>query len=117
MLPYFLRLVVLDLLPSYKLKVRDLGKPVDLAGRYYKDGADEVCQLFLLSLGWMVILYFSFLNGGLSLGKIFLQVSFLNITGFRDFPLGDLPMLKVLAYPCLLTFSRSTCPYEACLLI
>jgi hypothetical protein len=25
------------------------------------------------------------------------QVSFLNITGFRDFPLGDLPMLQVLA--------------------
>jgi hypothetical protein len=24
-----------------------------------------------------------------------LQVSFLNITGFRDFPLGDLPMLQV----------------------
>ncbi|CAN6486252.1 unnamed protein product [Victoria cruziana] len=47
-------------------EVRNLGKPVDLAGRYYKDGADEV--------------------------------SFLNITGFRDFPLGDLPMLKVLRY-------------------
>ncbi|KAL5990445.1 Imidazole glycerol phosphate synthase hisHF, chloroplastic [Asimina triloba] len=26
------------------------------------------------------------------------EVSFLNITGFRDFPLGDLPMLKVLRY-------------------
>lgn len=24
------------------LKVRNLGKPVDLAGQYYKDGADEV---------------------------------------------------------------------------
>ncbi|XP_058094704.1 imidazole glycerol phosphate synthase hisHF, chloroplastic [Magnolia sinica] len=47
-------------------EVRNLGKPVDLAGQYYKDGADEV--------------------------------SFLNITGFRDFPLGDLPMLKVLRY-------------------
>ncbi|WOL04714.1 imidazole glycerol phosphate synthase hisHF, chloroplastic [Canna indica] len=45
-------------------KVRNLGKPVELAGQYYKDGADEV--------------------------------SFLNITGFRDFPLGDLPMLQVL---------------------
>ncbi|KAI3442652.1 uncharacterized protein J3R85_000890 [Psidium guajava] len=45
-------------------QVRNLGKPVDLAGQYYKDGADEV--------------------------------SFLNITGFRDFPLGDLPMLQVL---------------------
>ncbi|RVW99658.1 Imidazole glycerol phosphate synthase hisHF, chloroplastic [Vitis vinifera] len=26
------------------------------------------------------------------------EVSFLNITGFRDFPLGDLPMLEVLRY-------------------
>jgi hypothetical protein len=24
------------------------------------------------------------------------QVAFLNITGFRDFPLGDMPMLAVL---------------------
>ncbi|KAK9083503.1 hypothetical protein Scep_029974 [Stephania cephalantha] len=47
-------------------EVRNLGKPVELAGQYYKDGADEV--------------------------------SFLNITGFRDFPLGDLPMLQVLTY-------------------
>lgn len=47
-------------------EVRNLGKPVDLAGQYYKDGADEI--------------------------------SFLNITGFRDFPLGDLPMLQVLRY-------------------
>ncbi|CAO2822186.1 unnamed protein product [Amaranthus hypochondriacus] len=47
-------------------EVRNLGKPVELAGQYYKDGADEV--------------------------------SFLNITGFRDFPLGDLPMLQVLRF-------------------
>ncbi|XVF60343.1 hypothetical protein PTKIN_Ptkin08bG0037500 [Pterospermum kingtungense] len=47
-----------------RVEVRNLGKPVELAGQYYKDGADEV--------------------------------SFLNITGFRDFPLGDLPMLQVL---------------------
>uniref|UniRef100_A0A2N9HA46 Uncharacterized protein n=1 Tax=Fagus sylvatica TaxID=28930 RepID=A0A2N9HA46_FAGSY len=47
-------------------EVRNLGKPVELAGQYYIDGADEV--------------------------------SFLNITGFRDFPLGDLPMLQVLRY-------------------
>ncbi|KAJ0046978.1 hypothetical protein Pint_04091 [Pistacia integerrima] len=45
-------------------EVRNLGKPVEFAGQYYKDGADEI--------------------------------SFLNITGFRDFPLGDLPMLQVL---------------------
>lgn len=44
--------------------VRNLGKPVDLATRYFEQGADEV--------------------------------TFLNITGFRDFPLGDLPMLEVL---------------------
>jgi glutamine amidotransferase/cyclase len=44
--------------------VRNLGKPVQLAGRYYEEGADEI--------------------------------TFLNITGFRDFPLKDLPMLEVL---------------------
>ena len=47
-----------------KGNVRNLGKPVELAGNYYKDGADEV--------------------------------TFLNITGFRDFPLEDMPMLEVL---------------------
>lgn len=45
-------------------QVRNLGKPVELARRYYEDGADEV--------------------------------TFLNITGFRDFPLQDQPMLEVL---------------------
>jgi glutamine amidotransferase/cyclase len=45
-------------------QVRNLGKPVDLAQRYYQEGADEV--------------------------------TFLNITGFRDFPLKDLPMIEVL---------------------
>jgi len=44
--------------------VRNLGKPVELATKYFHWGADEV--------------------------------TFLNITGFRDFPLGDLPMLQVL---------------------
>jgi glutamine amidotransferase/cyclase len=44
--------------------VRNLGKPVELAGRYYEEGADEI--------------------------------TFLNITGFRDFPLEDMPMLAVL---------------------
>jgi imidazole glycerol-phosphate synthase len=44
--------------------VRNLGKPVELAGRYYQQGADEI--------------------------------TFLNITGFRDFPLKDMPMLEVL---------------------
>ncbi|XP_010448198.1 PREDICTED: imidazole glycerol phosphate synthase hisHF, chloroplastic-like isoform X2 [Camelina sativa] len=51
---------------SNENEVRNLGKPVDLAGQYYKDGADEI--------------------------------SFLNITGFRDFPLGDLPMIQVLRH-------------------
>jgi glutamine amidotransferase/cyclase len=44
--------------------VRNLGKPVELAGRYFEEGADEV--------------------------------TFLNITGFRDFPLEDMPMIRVL---------------------
>jgi glutamine amidotransferase/cyclase len=47
-----------------KGEVRNLGKPVDLARRYYEEGADEI--------------------------------TFLNITGFRDFPLKDQPMLEVL---------------------
>jgi len=46
-------------------EVRNLGKPVDLARRYYEEGADEI--------------------------------TFLNITGFRDFPLADQPMLEVLS--------------------
>ncbi len=45
-------------------EVRNLGMPVDLARRYYEEGADEI--------------------------------TFLNITGFRDFPLQDQPMLEVL---------------------
>ncbi|CEL99200.1 unnamed protein product [Vitrella brassicaformis CCMP3155] len=44
--------------------VRNLGKPVALAQRYYEEGADEV--------------------------------TFLNITSFRNSPLADLPMLQVL---------------------
>jgi len=44
--------------------VRNLGKPVELARRYYREGADEI--------------------------------TFLNITGFRHFPLKDMPMLRVL---------------------
>lgn len=44
--------------------VRNLGKPVQLAGDYYQQGADEI--------------------------------TFLNITAFRDYPLADLPMLEVL---------------------
>jgi len=45
-------------------EVRNLGRPVDLARRYYEEGADEI--------------------------------TFLNITGFRDFPMKDQPMLEVL---------------------
>jgi len=44
--------------------VRNLGKPVDMAKRYYEQGADEV--------------------------------TFLNITSFRDIPVKDLPMLEIL---------------------
>ncbi|KAI8930284.1 hypothetical protein BC831DRAFT_439994 [Entophlyctis helioformis] len=45
-------------------EVRNLGKPVELARRYFEEGADEV--------------------------------TFLNITSFRDCPVTDLPMLQVL---------------------
>ena len=45
-------------------QVRNLGKPVNLAQRYYEQGADEV--------------------------------TFLNITSFRNCPLADLPMMEVL---------------------
>ncbi|THB71497.1 MAG: imidazole glycerol phosphate synthase subunit HisF [Desulfobulbaceae bacterium] len=45
-------------------EVRNLGKPVELAKRYFDEGADEI--------------------------------TFLNITAFRDFPLSDQPMLEVL---------------------
>ncbi|KAJ1536507.1 Histidine biosynthesis bifunctional protein hisB [Nowakowskiella sp. JEL0078] len=44
--------------------VRNLGKPVDLAQRYFEEGADEI--------------------------------TFLNITSFRDSPVRDQPMLEVL---------------------
>ena len=49
---------------SARREVRNLGKPVDLAARYFDEGADEV--------------------------------AFLNITGFRDSPAADAPMLAVL---------------------
>ncbi len=45
-------------------EVRNLGKPIELAKRYYEEGADEI--------------------------------TFLNITGFRAFPMQDQPMLEVL---------------------
>ena len=45
-------------------EVRNLGRPVELARRYFEEGADEI--------------------------------TFLNITGFRDFPMKDQPMLEVL---------------------
>ncbi|GIJ88413.1 histidine biosynthesis bifunctional protein hisB [Aspergillus pseudoviridinutans] len=45
-------------------QVRNLGKPVDMAKRYYEQGADEV--------------------------------TFLNITSFRNCPLVDTPMLEIL---------------------
>ena len=44
--------------------VRNLGKPVDMARKYYEQGADEI--------------------------------TFLNITSFRNCPLADLPMLEIL---------------------
>ncbi len=47
-----------------KGEVRNLGMPVELARRYFEEGADEI--------------------------------TFLNITGFRDFPMKDQPMLEIL---------------------
>lgn len=44
--------------------VRNLGKPVEMARKYYEQGADEI--------------------------------TFLNITSFRDCPVADLPMLEIL---------------------
>lgn len=49
---------------SDERSVRNLGKPVEMAKRYYEQGADEV--------------------------------TFLNITSFRDCPVADLPMLEIL---------------------
>lgn len=45
-------------------QVRNLGKPVNMARKYYEQGSDEI--------------------------------TFLNITSFRDCPLADLPMLEIL---------------------
>ncbi|MCJ1249231.1 Histidine biosynthesis bifunctional protein hisB [Trapelia coarctata] len=45
-------------------QVRNLGKPVDMARKYYEQGSDEV--------------------------------TFLNITSFRNCPLADLPMLEII---------------------
>lgn len=45
-------------------QIRNLGKPVDLARKYYEQGADEI--------------------------------TFLNITSFRNCPVADLPMLEIL---------------------
>mmetsp|Transcript_5785 Transcript_5785/g.22592 ORF Transcript_5785/g.22592 Transcript_5785/m.22592 type:complete len:555 (-) Transcript_5785:148-1812(-) len=55
-----------------KGEVRNLGKPVDLAQRYYEEGADEI--------------------------------TFLNITSFREGVLQDMPMLQVLQHASARTF-------------
>ena len=49
---------------STRGQVRNLGKPVDVARKYYEQGSDEI--------------------------------TFLNITSFRDCPLANLPMLEIL---------------------
>ena len=49
---------------STKGKIRNLGKPVEMARKYYDQGADEI--------------------------------TFLNITSFRNCPVADLPMLEIL---------------------
>ncbi len=63
--------------PGALPQVRNLGAPVDLAQRYFAEGADEV--------------------------------TFLNITGFRDFPLSDLPMLEARARPGQASESLADC--------
>ena len=55
---------------------------MELAGRYFTEGADEV--------------------------------TFLNITGFRDFPLGDLPMLEVGTLPGPPVPSTRVTPVKHC---
>ncbi|KAI1262730.1 putative bifunctional histidine biosynthesis protein hishf [Xylariaceae sp. FL1019] len=52
--------------------VRNLGKPVEMAKKYYEQGADEI--------------------------------TFLNITSFRECPLADLPMLEILRQTSLSVF-------------
>lgn len=51
--PAFIRHAV-ACLPSPPLQVRNLGKPVELAGRYFDEGADEVTFLNITGgcLGW-----------------------------------------------------------------
>ena len=57
--------------------MRNLGAPVELAQRYFAEGADEV--------------------------------TFLNITGFRDFPLSDLPMLEARPFMRVLRLQPHLC--------
>jgi hypothetical protein len=75
--------------------VRNLGKPVELCARYFEEGADEVGAIEevkrMVAAG----------AGGSSSSRSLppsppSQVTFLNITGFRDCPLSDMPMLEVL---------------------
>ena len=57
---------------------------VQLAGRYFAEGADEV--------------------------------TFLNITGFRDFPLGDMPMLEARGSACLRQAAAPSMRHHRCVL-
>lgn len=99
-------------------QVRNLGKPVELAGRYFEEGADEVTFLNitggrLAGVGWgrsggasvhtcMVKWWRSavpFPQKPTSPGASLFPAPLLpppTRPGFRDFPLGDLPMLEVL---------------------
>lgn len=77
--------------------VRNLGKPVELASRYYVEGADEVrarwCRRSCAgwALGAAVVT-----TPRHALAHSLRQIAFLNITAFRGEPLGDAPMLAVL---------------------
>lgn len=72
---------------------------MDLARQYYNDGADEVCNIMLVAQRHLYLDLVWHLNMLL----VDFQISFLNITGFRDFPLGDLPMIQV---PSFVNFSH-----------
>ncbi|CAI7858850.1 unnamed protein product [Closterium sp. NIES-53] len=90
-------------------QVRNLGMPVELAARYFREGRTSPAPCIPLlphsrtpnppllrrpippgaQPGKPVELAARYFKEGAD------EVAFLNITGFRDFSLGDLPMLEV----------------------
>lgn len=101
--------------------MRNLGKPVELAGRYFEEGADEVTFLNITGghrarhavMGGLPAARagrpagptsppgcmrapLCLVSGPLARVWCHRRCFVLAPTGFRDFPLGDLPMLEVL---------------------